>query len=31
MQVEEAMMVHKAKDEAVEGEDLETTSQRPTP
>jgi hypothetical protein len=29
--VEEAMMVHEAKDEAVEGEDLKTTSQRPTP
>jgi hypothetical protein len=29
--VEEAMMVHEAKDEAVKGEDLKTTSQRPTP
>jgi hypothetical protein len=31
VQAEEAMMVHEAEDKAVEGEDLETTSQRPTP
>jgi hypothetical protein len=31
MQVEEAVMDHKAKDKAVKGEDPETTSQRPTP
>jgi hypothetical protein len=31
VQVEEAMMDHEAKDEAVKGEDLETTSLRPTP
>jgi hypothetical protein len=30
MQVEEAVMVHEAKDKAVKGEDLETTCQRPT-
>jgi hypothetical protein len=29
--VEEAVMVHEAKDEAVKGEDPKTTSQRPTP
>jgi hypothetical protein len=31
MQVEEAVMDHEAKDEAVKGEDPKTTSQRPTP
>jgi hypothetical protein len=31
MQVEEAVMDHEAEDEAVEGEDPETISQRPTP
>jgi hypothetical protein len=30
VQTEEAVMVHEAEDEAVKGEDLETTSQRPT-
>jgi hypothetical protein len=29
MQVEEAVMDHEAKDKAVKGEDLETTSRRP--
>jgi hypothetical protein len=29
--VEEAMMVYEAKDKAVKGEDIKTTSQRPTP
>jgi hypothetical protein len=30
MQAEEAVMIHEAKDKADKGEDLETTSQRPT-
>jgi hypothetical protein len=31
MQVEEALMDHKAEDKAVKGEDPKATSQRPTP